>query len=305
MLGKIHHPPQTAAHPGHHEALGTSLLHPPLRTLPGRRLRLAHHHPRLLRCHGVSSIGAGRPRTTMIPVTRTPRAFSLVELLVSIAVIALLIGVVLAALRPARDAAHAAACASNLRQIFIACSLHAAQNGGLGPAIGQPYAASPNWALVVQSSTGTVGSTPATLLNTRSLLVCPASPRADADMTRTYAMNAVGHNRAPWNADPDSYDDPWPPTAAAANAGALRPVGVRFDRVVHPARSALLVDSARVTQTPPLPPDRTASVIDFRPQAGHADRLARVHSGRFNAAMFDGSAAAADAPAQSWLDPLP
>ncbi len=235
--------------------------------------------------------------------SRTSRGFTLVETLIAIAIVGVLAAVVIAALRPARDAARATACAANLRSIFLVCREHADQNNGIGPAIGQPYGSTPNWALQVQVSLGNTGAGPAEIYRERSVLVCPASPpTTDAPMTRTYAMNATGHNRAAWNTDPDSYDEALAPGA--------RPVAIRFDRVARPSLAALALDSARNAQTPPLPPDRTASVIDFRPGAGHLpDRLGLVHgkakNARLNAAAFDGSVAPAGAPAPAWSEPLP
>lgn len=237
---------------------------------------------------------------------RSPRAFSLVELLIVVAVIGLLVALVAPALGRSRRAALDAVCVSNLRQSFTACRVFASDHDGMGPAIGQPYASTPNWALVVLRASGAAEPGSAAYRE-QSVLACPAASRAlDAPMTRTYAMNGAGHNRQPWNADPDSYDDP--PTAVAF-------VGVRLDRAAQPSRAALLIDSARNTQSPPLPADRCASVIDFRPDAAMADRIGRWHTGAgaragapapaFNAAMLDGSVAAhADAPA-SFEEPLP
>jgi prepilin-type processing-associated H-X9-DG protein/prepilin-type N-terminal cleavage/methylation domain-containing protein len=61
------------------------------------------------------------------------RAFTLVELLVVIGVIALLIALLLPALNKARQASRATSCLSNLRQIGQAVHIYASENKGLPP----------------------------------------------------------------------------------------------------------------------------------------------------------------------------
>lgn len=65
------------------------------------------------------------PGCVTVQLRSSPRAFSLVELLVVVAVIAVLVSLLLPALRGAREAARAAACLSNQRQIGTAMLLYA------------------------------------------------------------------------------------------------------------------------------------------------------------------------------------
>jgi prepilin-type N-terminal cleavage/methylation domain-containing protein len=242
----------------------------------------------------------------------TPHGFTLIELLVVIAVIAILVALLLPALAAARETGRASACLSNLRQSFIACRIYADDNRGLGPAIGQPYASLPNWALVVQSYAGRDGSTPTDLYSTSSVLVCPSIEAFyRRGMTRTYAMNATGHGgltRPDGRTDPDNYD-----TDPAANPGA--PLArINFDTVTRAGETPCLLDSAdaAATTTGAPPATRTASVLDFRIPDHVSARLGRFHGGRsppanspFQWAAFDGSAKPSHDLPSHWADPLP
>ncbi len=228
-------------------------------------------------------------------MARRTGGFTLIELLVVIAIIAVLVGVLLPALSGAREAGRAAQCLSNHRQMFLACRAYADEHKGLGPALGEPYSAPPNWALVVQQASGREGSTPGELYSGASVLVCPTVKSVyGRDMTRTYAANATG--LAGLSGDRANFDNP----------GA--PAHVRYDRVAAPGRTAAIVDSqiATVSGDGP-PPTRTASVLDFR-QAEHvAGRLGKLHDrGKaFQAAMFDGSASVHRGVEAGWESPLP
>jgi prepilin-type N-terminal cleavage/methylation domain-containing protein len=223
------------------------------------------------------------------------RGFTLIELLVVIAVIALLIGILLPVLGQAREASRSAVCLSNLRGIGAMCRLYADQNRGLSPALGEPYAAFPNWGLVVQSYAGEQGATPGELYKTRSVLVCQTvNARYGMGMTRTYAINVTGHSGLP--GDPDSYDDP------------ARSAHIRMDSVDRPSDMPLFVDGA-VADHPSNapPPTRTASVLDFRILEHVSDRLGIFHARdkAFNAAMLDLSARVQKEVPEHWERPLP
>lgn len=221
------------------------------------------------------------------------RAFTLIELLVVIAVVALLVGLLAPALGKARESGRSVVCLSNLRQMFVVCRAYADENRGYSPVLGTPYGTLPNWALVVQSSTGVGGATSSELYAAKSVLVCPTSRgRHGEQMQRTYAINTTGHAGLP--GDPDNYD-----TQEAA---------IRMDRIDPPGRAVMFVDSAPAFIPPPAPPPtRTASVLDFRDPVQVTERLGRVHSGSaaFNAAFFDGAAHITRDIDPVWSTPLP
>src|SRR4051812_8697381 len=61
------------------------------------------------------------------------RAFTLVELLVVIGIIALLVAILMPALNRAREAANRVVCQSNLRQVGLAVNTYVANNNGWLP----------------------------------------------------------------------------------------------------------------------------------------------------------------------------
>jgi len=68
-----------------------------------------------------------------VRVQRQIRAFTIIELLVVISIIALLVGLLLPTLLMARQAACRAACGSNLRQIGAAIEVHRGENNEIYP----------------------------------------------------------------------------------------------------------------------------------------------------------------------------
>jgi prepilin-type N-terminal cleavage/methylation domain-containing protein/prepilin-type processing-associated H-X9-DG protein len=79
----------------------------------------------------LTSVGAGNQQTAWTPAPHLGRrAFTLVELLVVIAIIAILAALLLPALTRSKASAWRADCASNLRQLAVACQLYWDDYGG-------------------------------------------------------------------------------------------------------------------------------------------------------------------------------
>lgn len=233
------------------------------------------------------------------------RAFTLIEMLVVIAILAVILAILLPALASARENGRAIICASNLRQVYAIWRSYADESKGLGPALGQPYTAMPNWAIAVQQAAGISGSTADETLHVRSILACPSVSSAySTPMVRTYAANGTGHSGRPSTgirrADPDNYDNDVAP-----------PVHVMMDKVERPGDVPLLIDS-RYVGNALTPPNRTASIIDFYQPAHTTRELASSRIGWFHAskrafqsARYDGSIHIEREVPEAWAAPLP
>lgn len=228
---------------------------------------------------------------------KSRHAFSLIELLVIVAILAALIGILIPTLGAVRAQGRDVRCLTNLRSIGAAWRLYAADNDDRTPALGVPWSESPNWAMVVAEYSGIQATSAAELPSGESsVLVCPATQRKHASvaMTRTYGSNVTGFAGA--EGDRGDFD--------------AAPTFARFGRVRFPGRTPMVLDSAAIAPGPNLPPPtRTASVIDFREPSHVEERIGRVHDvgdseGGFQASFYDGSAAAHGEIDPSWTAPI-
>ncbi|MCC6730138.1 MAG: prepilin-type N-terminal cleavage/methylation domain-containing protein, partial [Chthonomonadales bacterium] len=65
-----------------------------------------------------------------VPAARAIRAFTLIEVMLCVGIIAVLAGIVFAALGPVRERARVTTCTSNLHQIWAAYAMYAADHDG-------------------------------------------------------------------------------------------------------------------------------------------------------------------------------
>ena len=154
------------------------------------------------------------------------RGFSLVELLVGVAIGALLVGMGIPGIQGAMKRAKQAGCASNMRQIGQGILLYAGENNERLPSIN---CVNPDttWIEQLQPYLGT---------NYTHVRVCPADPRAAEKKKSAHGTSYVMNERV----EPASFTD---------SRGRLLPGAVVFDRLIRipqPSRVILMfVDQPR------------------------------------------------------------
>ncbi len=245
------------------------------------------------------------PHVTHTARSRRPGAFTLVELLVVIGIIAVLMGILLPALSKARQAGYEVSCKSNLRQLALGFTMFANEHNGHLPGgfydRGNPDARRRDWAF---GGNLNAAGTPVTYLDAPQSGTLYRYMNSDPNVYRCPALSPLPLSAHESNGRFDY--------ANFSSLSGAKLVKVRGDaRHTHPP-----VDGAPgVVETVPIPiiieedPALSMNIGSLDATHAGADSFSHQHRGGANFAAIDGSVhwikVAKGRPTQSWTARAP
>lgn len=146
---------------------------------------------------------------------RDKQGFTLIELLVVIGIIALLMGVLMPTIVRARNLASQSACASNLKQIFLATNLYTQDYSGRYPCIDDPLPGSTVWLWMGRGFRGVVKPYLDNQEGKTSVLCCPGDRTAENKYEATSYAYSMSFYHSPEQIDSitnvaGTYSNPLP-----------------------------------------------------------------------------------------------
>ena len=156
---------------------------------------------------------------------KKPDGFTLIELLTVIAIIGILAAILIPVVGRVRESAYSSKCVSNLRQLTLACHVHAEEMGYFPPSQVFRGTRQMNWIMILAESGYLQGTS--RLEQDETIWFCPSAVRARAPGGGV--RNSYGQN---WQTG-GWYMDPNRPEGGTAS---------RPELVPEPSRTAMLMD---------------------------------------------------------------